>query len=88
MKNLLTEILALLIALFLLFGAGCTGKTEWFGVPPGVGLSCGSTGKDSDVLMCIGSDRAVYTCVRERRSNGDEQITCLRTAEPPPAEAR
>jgi hypothetical protein len=90
MKRYLTEVLAFLIGLFVLFGAGgCAEmKTEWRGVREGLALECASTSTTGAVYLCIASDGSLWTCV-ERRARHDLQIrTCAEQAAPPPAEAR
>lgn len=87
MKTFIRQILALLIALFVLFGAGgCDGKRAYHGVREGTTVRCAAL--ENRVYTCIGSDGAIYTCVLTGSGFGDSRMDCAEQKGPAPAEAR
>jgi hypothetical protein len=90
MKNLIRQILAFLIALFLLFSAGgCDEKpTEWYGVREGAAVRCGALGASDKVYTCVGTDGAIYTCVQTSITYDQNRMDCAEQKGPAPAEAR
>jgi hypothetical protein len=87
MKNLIRQIIALCIALFVLFyAAACESKTEWRGVRDSAyPITCGRNAEGANVHTCVGGDGSVWTCV-ESGTHPDYRMTCAEQAAPPPAE--
>lgn len=74
-----------LILLVLLTQASCKSKTTWHGLD-GTGVRCGSFDAQ-ETATCIGDNRLVYTCVRQRRhALANEDIYCAPRTQPMPAE--